>query len=53
MIPRGNKMETTKNITITNPTPQMLRFFEDMRNRKERQLKKLAEQKECTFTIKI
>lgn len=43
----------TRNITIKTPSPKMIQVFESLRDKKEQQLKKLAEKKECTFTINV
>ena len=43
----------TRNITIKNPSPKMIQAFEALREKKQQQTKKLAEKKQCTFTILV
>ncbi len=41
----------TRNIDIKNPSQQMIQVFKALREKKQQQIKKLSEKKECTFTI--
>lgn len=41
----------TQNTTIKNPSPKMIQIFEALRQKKEQQVRKLAEKEQCTFTI--
>lgn len=41
----------TRNITIKNPSPKMIQVFDALREKKQQQMKKLAEKDRCTFTI--
>ena len=43
----------TRNITIANPSPKLVEFFELMRARKEAQQKKMGQKKESTFKVVI
>lgn len=43
----------TRNITITNPSQKMIQVFDALREKKQKQIKKLTEKKECTFTIVV
>ena len=43
----------TRNITIKTPSPKMIQVFDDLREKKQQQIKKLSEKKECTFTIVV
>lgn len=43
----------TRNITIKNPSPKMSQLFDSLREKKQQQIKKLAEKKHCTFTITV
>ena len=43
----------TKNITIANPSPKLLQFFDALRDKKQQQIEKLSGQKECIFTVKV
>ncbi len=43
----------TQNITIKNPSPKMIQVFDALREKKQQQIKKLTEKKECTFTINV
>lgn len=43
----------TKYITITNPSPTLIQVFDALREKKQQQIKKLSDKKECTFTIKV
>ncbi len=41
----------TRNITIKNPSQKMIQVFDELKERKQEQIKKLTEKKQCTFTI--
>ncbi len=41
----------TRNITIKNPSQKMIQVFDKLKERKQEQIKKLTEKKQCTFTI--
>lgn len=43
----------TRDITIKNPSQRIIHVFDGLKEKKQQQLKKLAEQKECTFTINV
>lgn len=43
----------TKNFTIKNPSQKMIQVFDDLREKKQRQIKKLSEKKRCTFTVTV
>jgi len=43
----------TENITIKNPSPKIVKFFDGLREKKRQQIKKLTEKEECTFTIMV
>lgn len=43
----------TKNIIIKNPSQGMIQIFDGLREKKQRQIKKLSEKKRCTFTVMI
>lgn len=43
----------TRNITINNPSEKMIQVFNSLRDKKQRQMKKLAELKQSTFTIHV
>lgn len=43
----------TRNIIIKNPSPKMIQTFDALREKKQLQIKKLAEKKQCTFTIVV
>lgn len=43
----------TQNITIKNPSKKMIQVFEALKARKQQQKKKLAEMKQCTYSITI
>ncbi len=43
----------TRNITIKNPSQKMIQVFDSLREKKQQQIKKLAEKKQCTFTIVV
>lgn len=43
----------TRNITIKNPSQKMIQVFDALREKKKRQVKKLTEKKQCTFTIVV
>lgn len=43
----------TRNITIKNPSQKMIQVFDALRAKKQQQVKKLTEQKGCTFTIVV
>lgn len=43
----------TRNITIKNPSKKMIQVFDSLREKKQQQMKKLAEKKQCTFTIVV
>ena len=41
----------TRNITIKNPSQKMIQVFDALREKKQQQIKKLSENKQCTFTV--
>lgn len=41
----------TKDIVIKTPTPKLIKVFDALREKKQQQMKKLAEKKQCTFTV--
>lgn len=41
----------TKNITIKKPSPELISFINGLKEKKDRQIKKLTEKDQCTFTI--
>lgn len=43
----------TRNITIKNPSQKMIQVFEALREKKQRQIKKLTEKNRCTVTIEV
>ena len=43
----------TRNITIKKPSQKMIQVFDTLREKKEQQIKKLSEKKNCTFTIEV
>lgn len=43
----------TRNITIKKPSQRMIQVFDALREKKQQQIKKLTEKKECTFTIVV
>lgn len=43
----------TQNIIVSNPSKRVIQTLEALRDKKQQQLKKLSEMKECTFTIKV
>lgn len=43
----------TRNIVIKNPSPRMIQVFDELRERKQKQIKKLSEKKQGTFTIVV
>ena len=43
----------TRNIIVKNPSQKMIQVFEALREKKQQQVKKLADKKECTFTILV
>lgn len=43
----------TRNITIKNPSQRMIQVFDILRDKKQQQIKKLTEKKQCTFTIEV
>lgn len=43
----------TRNITIKNPSQRMIQVFDILRDKKQQQIKKLIEKKQCTFTIEV
>lgn len=43
----------TKNIIIKNPSPGMIQIFDGLREKKQRQIKKLSEKKQCTFSVTV
>ena len=43
----------TRNITIKNPSKRMIQVFDILRDKKQQQIKKLTEKKQCTFTIEV
>lgn len=43
----------TRNITIKNPSQKMIQFFDALREKKQQQMKKLSEKKQCTFTVLV
>lgn len=43
----------TRNITITNPSTKMVQVFEALREKKQQQIKKLAENKSCTYIVNV
>ncbi len=43
----------TRNITIKNPSQKMIQVFDELKEKKQEQIKKLTEQKQCTFTLII
>lgn len=43
----------TRNITIEKPSQKMIQAFDALREKKQQQMKKLADKKNCTFTITI
>ncbi len=43
----------TRNITIKNPFQRMIQVFDILRDKKQQQIKKLTEKKQCTFTIEV
>lgn len=43
----------TRNITIENPSQKMIQVFDALREKKQQQIKKLSEKKQCTFTIVV
>ncbi len=43
----------TRNIVIKNPSPKMIQVFDTLKERKQQQLKKLADKKQAMFTIVV
>ncbi len=43
----------TRNITIKNPSQKMIQVFDALKEKKQEQVKKLTERKQCTFTILV
>ena len=43
----------TRNITIKNPSQKMIQVFDALKEKKQEQIKKLTERKQCTFTILV
>lgn len=43
----------TRDIIIKNPSPKMIQVFDALRDKKQQQIKKLSEKKQCTFTIVV
>lgn len=43
----------TRNITIKDPSPKVIRIMETLKERKLQQSQRLREMKECTFSIKV
>lgn len=43
----------TKDITIKTPTPKVIKMFDALREKKQKQIKKLVESKQCTFTVVV
>ncbi len=41
----------TRNITIKNPSQKMIQVFDNLKERKQKQIKKLIEKKQCTSII--
>lgn len=43
----------TRDIVIKNPSPKMIQVFDLLRDRKQAQMKKLAEMERCNITIHV
>ncbi len=43
----------TRTINIKKPSPKMIQVFDSLRDKKQQQIAKLANTKECVFTIKV
>lgn len=43
----------TKNVTYEQPSQKMIQMFEQLREKKQQQIKKLTEKEKCTFSINI
>lgn len=43
----------TRNINIKNPSPKMIQVFDALREKKQQQIKKLADKEKCTFTVVV
>lgn len=43
----------TRNITIKTPSQKMIQVFESLREKTQQQMKKLDENKQCTFTLVV
>lgn len=41
------------NTIIKNPSPQIVRLFDSLQEKKQRQIKKLTDMKRATVTIKV
>lgn len=41
----------TREILIEKPSPNMVKFFDALKEKKNAQIKKLSEDKHCMFTI--
>lgn len=42
-----------QNITIINPSERVVKALDALRDKKQKQIKKLAAMEKCTFTIKV
>lgn len=43
----------TKSIIIKEPTSKIIKVFDSLKEKKQQQIKKLAEKKQCTFTVTV
>lgn len=43
----------TKNITIKNPSKQLVEVFNSLKAKKEKQIEKLSHKEKCTVNIKV
>jgi|GEM_PF-1578565 hypothetical protein len=41
------------NITDTDPSSTAIKFFNDLKDKKHEQIKKLTKNPECIFTVKV
>ncbi len=43
----------TRTTTIKNPSKEVIKIFDTLRDRKQQQIQKLSEKSQCTFTINV
>lgn len=43
----------TRTITIKKPSQRMIQVFDSLREKKQQQIEKLTNKKECVFTVKV